>query len=116
MPEESLEQTTMSIAQEFAQGPTVAHAATKELVHIAVNEGVAAADEAGCELLPEDGPQAASPAARAPAMTATPAGLSSASMRAAPAGTKMGLGSSRCSARQWRHWARACAWESPGAS
>ena len=46
VPEESLEQTTMSIAQEFAQGPTVAHAATKELVHIAVNEGVAAADEA----------------------------------------------------------------------
>jgi enoyl-CoA hydratase/carnithine racemase len=46
VPEESLEQATMTIAQEFAQGPTLAHAATKQLVHIAVNEGVAAADEA----------------------------------------------------------------------
>ena len=46
VPEHSLEATTMSIAEEFAQGPTVAHAATKQLVHIAVNEGVAAADEA----------------------------------------------------------------------
>jgi enoyl-CoA hydratase/carnithine racemase len=46
VPEHSLETTTMSIAEEFAQGPTVAHAATKQLVHIAVNEGVAAADEA----------------------------------------------------------------------
>ena len=44
--EESLEQTTMTIAEEFARGPTVAHAATKQLAHIAVNEGVAAADEA----------------------------------------------------------------------
>lgn len=46
VPEESLTEATMSIAQEFAQGPTLAHAATKELVHIAVNEGVSAADEA----------------------------------------------------------------------
>jgi enoyl-CoA hydratase/carnithine racemase len=46
VPEESLEQVTMSMSQEFAQGPTLAHAATKELVHIAVNQGVAAADEA----------------------------------------------------------------------
>ncbi|MGY4623380.1 enoyl-CoA hydratase/isomerase family protein [Bradyrhizobium sp. USDA 4486] len=46
VPEEQLAQATMSIAQEFAQGPTLAHAATKELVHIAVNEGVGAADEA----------------------------------------------------------------------
>ena len=37
---------TFGIAEEFAQGPTVAHAATKELAHIAVNDGVAAADEA----------------------------------------------------------------------
>src|SRR5579871_1512431 len=44
--EEQLEATTLSIAEEFAQGPTLAHAATKELVHIAVNEGVGAADEA----------------------------------------------------------------------
>ena len=46
VPEESLETATMSIAEEFAQGPTLAHAATKQLVHIAVNQGVAAADEA----------------------------------------------------------------------
>ncbi|WP_249147737.1 enoyl-CoA hydratase/isomerase family protein [Bradyrhizobium jicamae] len=46
VPEESLDEATMSVAQEFAQGPTLAHAATKQLVHIAVNEGVAAADEA----------------------------------------------------------------------
>ena len=35
---------TISIAEEFAQGPTLAHAATKQLVHITVNEGVDAAD------------------------------------------------------------------------
>jgi enoyl-CoA hydratase/carnithine racemase len=46
VPEEQLETATMSIADEFAQGPTLAHAATKQLVHIAVNEGVDAADEA----------------------------------------------------------------------
>src|SRR5260221_9204755 len=46
VPEEQLEATAMSIALEFAQGPTLAHAATKELVHIAVNEGVDAADQA----------------------------------------------------------------------
>jgi enoyl-CoA hydratase/carnithine racemase len=46
VPDESLEAATMSIAEEFAQGPTLAHAATKELVHLAVNEGVGAADEA----------------------------------------------------------------------
>jgi enoyl-CoA hydratase/carnithine racemase len=46
IPEESLETATMAIAEEFAQGPTVAHAATKELAHIAVNQGVVAADEA----------------------------------------------------------------------
>jgi enoyl-CoA hydratase/carnithine racemase len=46
VPEESLEEVTLTIAQEFAQGPTLAHAATKELVYIAVNEGVGAADEA----------------------------------------------------------------------
>jgi enoyl-CoA hydratase/carnithine racemase len=46
VPEESLQATTLSLADEFAQGPTLAHAATKELVHIAVNEGVDAADAA----------------------------------------------------------------------
>jgi enoyl-CoA hydratase/carnithine racemase len=37
---------TLSIAEEFAQGPTVAHAVTKKIVHIAVNEGIQAADDA----------------------------------------------------------------------
>ena len=46
VPEEQLEKATLAIAEEFAQGPTLAHAATKELAHIAVNDGVAAADEA----------------------------------------------------------------------
>jgi enoyl-CoA hydratase/carnithine racemase len=44
--EEQLEKATLAIAEEFSQGPTLAHAATKELAHIAVNDGVAAADEA----------------------------------------------------------------------
>lgn len=46
VPEESLEKATMAVAEEFAHGPTIAHAATKELAHIAANEGVAAADQA----------------------------------------------------------------------
>ena len=46
VPGRILEKATMAIAEEFAQGPTIAHAATKELAHIAVNDGVAAADEA----------------------------------------------------------------------
>jgi enoyl-CoA hydratase/carnithine racemase len=40
----------MTIAQELAHGPTVAHAATKKLVTIAVNEGVDAADRAMFEI------------------------------------------------------------------
>jgi enoyl-CoA hydratase/carnithine racemase len=46
VPEESLEAATIAIAEEFAQGPTLAHAITKKIVHVAVNEGVDAADEA----------------------------------------------------------------------
>jgi len=42
--DEELEKATMAIAQEFANGPTVAHAATKKLAYLASNEGVAAAD------------------------------------------------------------------------
>jgi enoyl-CoA hydratase/carnithine racemase len=48
--DDALEETTMTIAQELAHGPTVAHAATKTLVHIAVNQGVLAADEAMAEI------------------------------------------------------------------
>lgn len=44
--EESLEKATMAVAEEFAGGPTVAHASTKQLAYIAANEGVAAADQA----------------------------------------------------------------------
>jgi enoyl-CoA hydratase/carnithine racemase len=42
--DESLEQATLSVAQEFALGPTIAHAATKQLAYLAANEGVLAAD------------------------------------------------------------------------
>lgn len=48
--DEMLEKATFSIAEELAHGPTVAHAATKQLVHIAVNQGVGAADEAMAEI------------------------------------------------------------------
>src|SRR6516162_2705442 len=48
--DDALEEVTMTIAEELAHGPTVAHAATKRLVHIAVNGGVLAADEAMAEI------------------------------------------------------------------
>ena len=48
--DDALEAATMTIAEELAHGPTVAHAATKRLVHIAVNQGVLAADEAMAEI------------------------------------------------------------------
>jgi enoyl-CoA hydratase/carnithine racemase len=48
--EEQLEAATMALARELADGPTVAHAATKSLVSIAISRGVAAADEAMAEL------------------------------------------------------------------
>ena len=50
VPDDMLEKATLSIAEELAHGPTVAHAATKRLVHIAVNQGVLAADEAMAEV------------------------------------------------------------------
>jgi len=43
--EEHLESATMVLAHELAHGPSVANAATKQLVAIAVDEGVRAADE-----------------------------------------------------------------------
>ncbi len=46
VPDDSLEATTMTLAEEFANGPTIAHAATKRLAYLAANEGVLAADEA----------------------------------------------------------------------
>jgi len=48
--DEQLEKATMVLAQELAHGPSVAHAATKALVSVAVNEGIAAADQAMTEL------------------------------------------------------------------
>jgi len=48
--DDALEDATFTIAEELAHGPTVAHAATKRLVHIAVNDGVLAADEAMADI------------------------------------------------------------------
>jgi enoyl-CoA hydratase/carnithine racemase len=48
--DDALEAATMTIAGELVHGPTVAHGATKRLVHIAANEGVRAADEAMAEI------------------------------------------------------------------
>ncbi len=48
--DEQLERATMVIAQELAHGPSIANAATKRLVAVAVNEGIAAADEAMAEI------------------------------------------------------------------
>jgi enoyl-CoA hydratase/carnithine racemase len=48
--DEKLDAAAMTLARELAGGPTVAHAATKELVSIAVSRGVPAADEAMAEL------------------------------------------------------------------
>jgi enoyl-CoA hydratase/carnithine racemase len=44
--DEDLDDTAQAIGLELANGPTVAHTATKALVSVAVNDGVAAADEA----------------------------------------------------------------------
>src|SRR5262249_28769789 len=44
-PDEALETITMTIAEELAHGPTIAHAATKQVAYIAANQGVRAADE-----------------------------------------------------------------------
>jgi enoyl-CoA hydratase/carnithine racemase len=48
--DDELEATTMSVAQEFAHGPTVSYAATKKLCYVAANEGVRAADEAMADI------------------------------------------------------------------
>ncbi|SDK21059.1 enoyl-CoA hydratase/isomerase family protein [Nonomuraea jiangxiensis] len=50
VPDERLRAATMTLARELAAGPTVAHAATKALVAVAVDQGVRAADEAMAEL------------------------------------------------------------------
>ncbi|MGF6411593.1 enoyl-CoA hydratase/isomerase family protein [Paraburkholderia sp. MM5482-R1] len=48
--DEELESATLTVAQELANGPTVAHRVTKQIVTIAANEGVEAADLAMGEL------------------------------------------------------------------
>ncbi|GJL96091.1 MAG: enoyl-CoA hydratase [Hyphococcus sp.] len=44
--DDRLEAVTETVAREFASGPTVSYAATKQLAFIAANDGVSAADEA----------------------------------------------------------------------
>jgi enoyl-CoA hydratase/carnithine racemase len=44
--DEELDTATMVLAQELAHGPSVTNTATKRLVVAAINDGVAAADEA----------------------------------------------------------------------
>jgi enoyl-CoA hydratase/carnithine racemase len=48
--DEQLDAAALTLAHELAGGPTVAHAATKALVSIAVSQGVRAADEAMAEV------------------------------------------------------------------
>jgi enoyl-CoA hydratase/carnithine racemase len=48
--DEQLETATMVLAHELAHGPSVANAATKHLVDVAINEGVAAADAAMADI------------------------------------------------------------------
>jgi enoyl-CoA hydratase/carnithine racemase len=48
--DEALDEATRTLGLELANGPTVAHQATKALTHVAVNEGVRAADEAMADL------------------------------------------------------------------
>jgi enoyl-CoA hydratase/carnithine racemase len=45
VPDEQLEKVTMMMAEELANGPTIAHAATKQVAYIAANQGVRDADE-----------------------------------------------------------------------
>jgi enoyl-CoA hydratase/carnithine racemase len=50
VPDDKLDAVSFSIAEELANGPTVAHAATKRLVSLALNEGLEAADAAMFEV------------------------------------------------------------------
>ena len=46
VPADELESKARAFAQRLAEGPTVAHAATKRMIRLTVDEGVAAADAA----------------------------------------------------------------------
>lgn len=48
--DDKLEESTLMVAQEFANGPTIAHAVTKQIARIAANDGVETADLAMAEL------------------------------------------------------------------
>jgi enoyl-CoA hydratase/carnithine racemase len=48
--DEQVDSATMVIAQELAHGPSIANSATKRLVSVAVNDGIAAADDAMAEI------------------------------------------------------------------
>lgn len=48
--DDKLEESTLMVAQELANGPTIAHAAAKQIARIAANQGVEAADLAMAEL------------------------------------------------------------------
>lgn len=50
VPDDRLDAVALSVATELANGPTVAHAATKRIAAIAANEGIEAADLAMAEL------------------------------------------------------------------
>jgi len=50
VPDEQLADVSMTIAQELAHGPTVAHKSTKLIARTAANDGVEAADRAMAEL------------------------------------------------------------------
>jgi enoyl-CoA hydratase/carnithine racemase len=50
VPDDELDAASLAVAQELANGPTLAHAATKKLVAVAANEGVEAADRAMAEI------------------------------------------------------------------
>ena len=45
LPDDGFAEAARSYARQVAAGPTVAHAATKQLVHTAVRQGARAADE-----------------------------------------------------------------------
>jgi enoyl-CoA hydratase/carnithine racemase len=46
VPAESLDEVSLAIARELAAGPTIAHACTKQLANVFLNEGMAASDAA----------------------------------------------------------------------
>jgi hypothetical protein len=46
LPPADLQEKTRAFAQRLSEGPTLANAATKQMIGLAVDQGVAAADEA----------------------------------------------------------------------